>query len=125
MSSLDVVTCGSPVKGKQTLKRHTSYEDVLKEFNYEKLCTPSPPSSSKVPPKNSAKICLCAPTKHAGSFRCRLHRAPHRSHRQSPSKHFSVKINNINSLKPSRLSKMAKDTQVSKDIESPSPVMAD
>ncbi|CAO2044814.1 unnamed protein product [Urochloa humidicola] len=38
----------------------------------------SPPPLSKAaagaPPAN--KYCLCAPTTHPGSFRCRLHRSP-------------------------------------------------
>lgn len=39
-------------------------------------------SSSSSPAKNAgapaavAKYCLCAPTTHPGSFRCRLHRSP-------------------------------------------------
>ena len=28
------------------------------------------------PIMNKGNNCLCSPTKHAGSFRCRLHRAP-------------------------------------------------
>ncbi|CAI0463688.1 unnamed protein product [Linum tenue] len=34
-----------------------------------------PSSSSSCSSKNSA-ACLCSPTSHAGSFRCRLHRSP-------------------------------------------------
>ncbi|CAL1395284.1 unnamed protein product [Linum trigynum] len=34
-----------------------------------------PSSSSSCSTKNSA-ACLCSPTSHAGSFRCRLHRSP-------------------------------------------------
>ena len=37
----------------------------------------SPPSCSKAAAGAPAgKYCLCAPTTHPGSFRCRLHRSP-------------------------------------------------
>ena len=31
------------------------------------------------------QYCICSPTKHPGSFRCRLHRAGFRGKRQKPS----------------------------------------
>ncbi|OEL13514.1 hypothetical protein BAE44_0025473 [Dichanthelium oligosanthes] len=37
---------------------------------------PPPPPCSKAGAGAPAKYCLCAPTTHPGSFRCRLHRSP-------------------------------------------------
>ncbi|KAK0575093.1 hypothetical protein LWI29_033895 [Acer saccharum] len=36
----------------------------------------SPTSGLTRQPSGSKSNCLCSPTTHAGSFRCRLHRAP-------------------------------------------------
>ncbi|TVU00073.1 hypothetical protein EJB05_54566, partial [Eragrostis curvula] len=35
-----------------------------------------PPSCSKTTGAPGSRYCLCAPTTHPGSFRCRLHRSP-------------------------------------------------
>ncbi|KAF8691302.1 hypothetical protein HU200_040428 [Digitaria exilis] len=38
--------------------------------------SPSPPPCSKAAATPASRYCLCAPTTHPGSFRCRLHRSP-------------------------------------------------
>jgi len=56
-------------------KRPKSCDEVLTQLNSKNLYIPPPAlpkTSSSVP---SEYRCLCAPTTHAGSFRCRLHRA--------------------------------------------------
>lgn len=64
------------IKNKSFRKRPKSCDEVLTQLNSENLYIP--PSAL---PKASATSepteyrCLCAPTTHAGSFRCRLHRA--------------------------------------------------
>uniref|UniRef100_A0A803L0S9 Uncharacterized protein n=1 Tax=Chenopodium quinoa TaxID=63459 RepID=A0A803L0S9_CHEQI len=57
---------------------HQSNEGGMKveipEMNFT-----SPRGLTRQPSNGSAKVmstCLCSPTTHAGSFRCRLHRSP-------------------------------------------------
>jgi len=57
-------------------KRPKSCDEVLTQLNSENLYIPPsalPKTSTTSEP--SEYRCLCAPTTHAGSFRCRLHRA--------------------------------------------------
>jgi hypothetical protein len=51
---------------------------LIKHFAMSSSSSP-PPCSNKAagePPAAASKYCLCAPTTHPGSFRCRLHRSP-------------------------------------------------
>lgn len=48
--------------------------------------------------KNNNNSCLCSPTTHAGSFRCRLHRAP--SLQRTKSIESTTKIHEEDSSKP-------------------------
>eukprot|EP01018_Ginkgo_biloba_P006339 Gb_17168 [translate_table: standard] len=77
MSSSGLVLSNSPdqavMKGSTSLrKRPTSYDDVLKQISNENICIQSPATSGNA---SNEKRCLCAPTTHVGSFRCRLHRS--------------------------------------------------
>ncbi|TVU01978.1 hypothetical protein EJB05_52513, partial [Eragrostis curvula] len=40
------------------------------------MTSPAPPPSCSKTGAPSSRYCLCAPTTHPGSFRCRLHRSP-------------------------------------------------
>lgn len=66
----------SAIKGHRTFRRRPkSCDEVLTQLNGENMYIPPsalPETSSTAP---NEYRCLCAPTTHAGSFRCRLHRA--------------------------------------------------
>uniref|UniRef100_A0A9I9DWL3 Uncharacterized protein n=2 Tax=Cucumis melo TaxID=3656 RepID=A0A9I9DWL3_CUCME len=46
----------------------------LKHNNHHLLVSPSPPSTATKTPSSAKANCLCSPTTHIGSFRCRHHR---------------------------------------------------
>lgn len=66
----------SGIKGNRKFRRRPkSCDEVLTQLNGENMYIPPsalPETSSTAP---NEYRCLCAPTTHAGSFRCRLHRA--------------------------------------------------
>eukprot|EP00249_Psilotum_nudum_P000494 c12263_g1_i1 orf=91-600(-) len=45
------------------------------ETRNNQVAIPSIPKQSSHPDSPARRVCLCSPTSHAGSFRCRLHRA--------------------------------------------------
>ncbi|KAK3416732.1 hypothetical protein EUGRSUZ_H02494 [Eucalyptus grandis] len=49
-----------------------------KDLKVEVSCENENPAPSGLTrqPSSTKNTCLCSPTTHAGSFRCRLHRAP-------------------------------------------------
>ncbi|KAH7435644.1 hypothetical protein KP509_06G073300 [Ceratopteris richardii] len=63
--------------------RHITFAPYPTFYSFSAEMPPSP-SSSPVTACNS-KVCLCAPTTHPGSFRCRLHRSSSFSKTASPS----------------------------------------
>jgi hypothetical protein len=60
---------------KQFRKRPKSCDEVLMQLNTENIYIPPSALPETSTTSSSEYRCLCAPTTHAGSFRCRLHRA--------------------------------------------------
>lgn len=81
--SICIVFSSSPLQKQFNCWKHWKFSKKIRmESKQMKIEIPQEtetvsPTSGHIRRQNSAKSnCLCSPTTHAGSFRCRLHRGP-------------------------------------------------
>eukprot|EP00249_Psilotum_nudum_P000640 c12710_g1_i1 orf=163-645(+) len=76
------LSVNSPTKDTSSLQKNSGSK--LEDRNIVPATSPTKQSTP------SASLCLCSPTRHAGSFRCRLHRASEDWHRPATQRNSPI-----------------------------------